>query len=47
MDGNWYRLNDGPAGKRANEGWLCPALFQYFNSAPDRIYVKAEQLQST
>ncbi len=29
--GNWYR-SDGM------EGWLCPALFKYFQSAPARIY---------
>ena len=24
------------------EGWLCPALFKYFDKAPKEIYVKAE-----
>lgn len=24
------------------EGWLCPALFQYFESAPASIYLKVE-----
>jgi hypothetical protein len=24
------------------EGWLCPALFRYFDEAPEEIYVKAE-----
>ena len=24
------------------EGWLCPALFKYFENAPEAIYVKAE-----
>jgi len=24
------------------EGWLCPALFKYFEKAPKEIYVKAE-----
>jgi hypothetical protein len=35
--GNWYycpQLNI--------EGWLCPALFKYFDSAPAEIYAKAE-----
>ena len=36
-EGNWYTVN----GK--NEGWLCPALFKYFESAPQYIYVKAEE----
>src|SRR5947207_6447443 len=28
------------------EGWLCPALFRYFPSAPREIYVKVEPLKS-
>lgn len=24
-------------------GWLCPALFKYFDVAPDKIYVKIEK----
>lgn len=35
--GNWYycpQLNI--------EGWLCPALFKYFDKAPAEIYAKAE-----
>jgi hypothetical protein len=28
------------------EGWLCPALFRYFPSAPREIYVKVEPLGS-
>ena len=24
------------------EGWLCPALFKYFKTAPREIYVRAE-----
>ncbi len=35
--GNWYF---SPAFKM--EGWLCPALFKYFDTAPKEIYVKAE-----
>jgi hypothetical protein len=35
--GNWYF---SPAYKM--EGWLCPALFKYFDKAPREIYVKAE-----
>jgi len=35
--GNWYRWTD-----RNMEGWLCPALFKYFDSAPPRLYVRAE-----
>jgi len=35
--GNWYRLEDPPS-----EGWLCPALYHYFDEAPRSLYVKAE-----
>jgi hypothetical protein len=24
------------------EGWLCPALFHYFEEAPDEIFIKVE-----
>jgi hypothetical protein len=27
------------------EGWLCPALFRYFDEAPAELYVKAEALR--
>ena len=35
--GNWYY---GDQFKM--EGWLCPALFRYFQAAPREIYVKVE-----
>lgn len=35
MGGNVYEWG-------AIEGWLCPALFEYFGKAPNKIYVKAE-----
>jgi len=35
-NGNWYSW---PA--RETEGWLCPALFKYFENAPKELYVKA------
>ena len=37
MGGNWYASNEPPT-----EGWLCPALFRYFERAPAQLYVKAE-----
>jgi hypothetical protein len=37
--GHWYRLP-----LTGNEGWLCPALYYYFDTAPKKLYVKAEQL---
>ena len=26
-------------------GWLCPALFKYFDRAPEQLYAKAEPLK--
>ncbi|MSR31199.1 MAG: hypothetical protein EXR99_06785 [Gemmataceae bacterium] len=40
MGGNWYRTDQPPG-----EGWLCPALFRYFDAAPQELYVKAEVLK--
>ncbi|HLL88965.1 MAG TPA: DUF6717 family protein [Tepidisphaeraceae bacterium] len=40
LGGTWYRTVEGPPA----EGWLCPALFKYFDVAPQRIYAKAEPL---
>jgi len=37
--GYWYRVKGQSA-----EGWLCPALFKYFETAPETLYAKAEQL---
>jgi uncharacterized protein DUF6717 len=38
--GNWYYSDQFKM-----EGWLCPALFRYFPSAPREIYVKVEALK--
>ncbi len=35
--GNYYQLNDPPV-----EGWICPAMFQYYRTAPKEIYVRAD-----
>ena len=35
MSGNWYYSR-----ALEMEGWLCPALFKYFDSAPARIYAQ-------
>lgn len=37
--GNWYCWE-----QKNMEGWLCPALFKYFEQAPPNIYCKAENL---
>lgn len=39
--GNWYR---GTVAGEEMTGWLCPALFCYFEHAPPRIYARAEPL---
>ncbi|MFH1732263.1 MAG: DUF6717 family protein [Planctomycetota bacterium] len=36
--GNWYYSEAFEA-----EGWLCPALFKYFEDPPKEIYFKAEK----
>jgi len=35
--GNWYLCEE-----LNMEGWLCPALFHYFDQAPERIYASVE-----
>lgn len=37
VGGNWYYIE-----AMNKEGWLCPALFKYFDQAPEHIYVKVE-----
>jgi hypothetical protein len=37
--GSWYKLIVNGS---EMTGWLCPALFQYFETAPAALYVKAE-----
>jgi hypothetical protein len=39
--GYWYSWPE-----RSLEGWLCPALFKYFEAAPEEIYVKASARDS-
>ena len=38
-DGNWYWW-----ATQNMDGWLCPALYKYFDKAPLYLYVKAETL---
>ncbi|MFC1914073.1 DUF6717 family protein [Chloroflexota bacterium] len=40
--GHWYRLEG-----QTTEGWLCPALFKYFESAPRKLYVRADKLSNS
>jgi len=35
--GNWYFCS-----QFGMEGWLCPALFKYFDTAPRELYAKPE-----
>ena len=35
--GNWYFCP-----QFGIEGWLCPALFKYFDAAPPALYARAE-----
>lgn len=38
--GNYYRFEDSD-----REGWICPAMFKYYETAPKALYVKAELLK--
>lgn len=37
MGGNYYRMEEP-----VMEGWICPAMFRYYEVAPKELYVKAE-----
>ncbi len=37
--GNYYALDDP-----SMEGWICPAMFKYYSTAPKKLYVKAEPI---
>jgi hypothetical protein len=37
FEGNWYYCPQLDL-----EGWLCPALFRYFDTAPAELYARAE-----
>ena len=39
--GNWYRWPD-----QDMEGWLCPALFRYFEQAPSELYCRGESAKA-
>ncbi|MBI3849071.1 MAG: hypothetical protein HY298_02095 [Verrucomicrobia bacterium] len=39
--GNWYYSPEFDM-----EGWLCPALYQYFRESPAAIYVQAQARSS-
>ena len=38
--GNYYSLDEPPM-----EGWICPAMFKYYSTAPKHLYVKAESIK--
>lgn len=38
--GNYYKFDDSPM-----EGWICPAMFKYYEEAPLELYVKADALE--
>ncbi|MCA9115184.1 MAG: hypothetical protein KDA79_08855 [Planctomycetaceae bacterium] len=38
--GNYYALDDPPM-----EGWICPALFKYYEKAPANLFVRAEPIR--
>lgn len=38
FDGNWYKCTE-----LDHDGWLCPALFKYFDEAPKHIYAQIKE----
>jgi hypothetical protein len=40
FEGHWYACD-----QLGGEGWLCPALFKYFDKAPEQLFVKAEGIE--
>jgi hypothetical protein len=38
--GNFYRLNEPPV-----EGWICPAMFKYYKTPPENLYVQADPIR--
>ena len=39
--GWWYRTAEPEL-----DGWLCPAMFHYFDAAPERLFVRAEAIDA-
>ena len=39
--GNWYRWSE-----KDMEGWLCPALFMYFDHPPEKLYIHVKLAES-
>jgi hypothetical protein len=37
LSGNWYAC-----AQLQMEGWLCPALFKYFDAAPKQLFVQCK-----
>jgi hypothetical protein len=40
--GTWYRWPE-----MGQEGWLCPALFRYFETAPERLYIQVKPVPAS
>ena len=40
--GNWYRSEE-----REHDLWLCPALYKYFDTAPQAIYLEVKRERGT
>ena len=41
IGGYWYQAED-----LNSEGWLCPAMFKYFDLPPEEIYIKIDRSYS-
>lgn len=44
--GTWYSVENSLElfGRETLKGWLCPALFKYYNEAPDKLFIYVESL---
>jgi hypothetical protein len=40
--GHWYEVTDGPAAGMV--GWLCPALYKFFDAAPELLYFNVKEV---
>jgi hypothetical protein len=42
FSGVWYTVKSSDSVTTGAKGWLCPALFKYFDTAPKDLYIRAE-----
>ena len=41
--GNWYLVRSfAGLGESDSEGWLCPAMFKYFQEVPKKLFIRVD-----